>query len=365
MMDRNSSNTNTRHTIYQTSRKEDRSKNPTGKMVGIPQFGNLQTVDAKTYWGEEPTKFVTWLAQEGVIKMLGQTLDMELELLDQMALLKSVDADIICKDLLSDSPVLILNEFEAVNDLLIGKLLTDVARLDGGVFIVIANGFPEKHQLALDWLNTVTNGDHRFYGLEIELWQIGNSAIAPKFQVVCRPHDSVVPIRMNLTPPEPEEEVQEEPRDVQLEFWSEFKNHIETQGTFLEIRKQYPSGWMDFALGRSDFWLSVVMNNKELHVGVALVIAGTRSREKYQRLHENMSRIETEIGTELEWDFKKDREFNFIYRYRPDSDPFDRSSWTDQFEWLLQNLELFHSVFSPRVQIMDTTDYFMSEVQDG
>jgi hypothetical protein len=211
--------------------------------------------------------------------------------------------------------------------------------------------------MVLDWLNSVTSEAYSFYGLEIELWQIGDSAIAPKFNIVCQPHDAIIPVSDNLAPLN--NKVQ--PRDVQLEFWSDFRNYLEDQGTFLKIRKQYPSGWMDFALGRSDFWLSVVMNNRERHIGVALVIAGSRSKQKYQRLHENMSRIETELGVELEWDYKKDREFNFIYRHRPDSDPSDRNTWTEQFEWLLHTLELFHSVFSPRVQLMDTTDYFVSD----
>ena len=358
MTDTNSSNSKSRQTIYQTSRKQEQRQEHSGLLVGLPQIGHLQTVNLQAYWGAEPTKFVTWLAQDGVITMLGQALGLDLEISDQIGHSESVNADIICKDISSDQLVLISNQLEEASHLQMGKLLADVARLEGGIFLLIANGFPEEHHAALDWLNSVTTDDYAFFGLEIELWQIGDSAIAPKFKIVCQPYDLLIPARDNLAPVNGN---LGQPKDVQLEFWSEFRNYIEDQGTFLKIRKQYPSGWMDFALGRSDFWLSVVMNNRERHIGVALVIAGTRSKEKYQRLHENMSRIETELGVELEWDYKKDREFNFIYRHRPDSDPSDTNTWTEQFEWLLHTLELFHSVFSPRVQIMDTTDYFTSD----
>ncbi len=359
MMDTNSSNTKSRHTIYQTSRKEEQQQQqPPGKMIGLPHIGHLQTVDPQAYWGAEPAKFVAWLAQDGVINMLGQALSLDLKPYDQAGQLDSVNADIICKDIISDHLVLISIQLEEASHSQMGKLLSDVAGMDGGIYVLIANGFPKEQHAALDWLNSVTNEAYKFFALEIELWQIGNSAIAPKFKIDCQPHDDIIPVRENLAPLNSN---QGQPRDVQLEFWSEFRNYIEDQGTFLKIRKQYPSGWMDFALGRSDFWLSVVMNNRERHIGVALVIAGTRSREKYQRLHESMSQIETELGAELEWDYKKDREFNFIYRHRPDSDPSDRYTWTEQFEWLLHILELFHSVFSPRVQILDTTDYFISD----
>jgi hypothetical protein len=357
-MDMNSSNTNSRHTIYQTSRKQEPGQQRSGMVVGLPQIGQLRRVDPQAYWGEEPTKYVAWLAQEDVINLLGQALSLDLQIYDQVRQQITVNADIVCNDVISEHLVLISNQLEEANHKQMGKVLADVACLDGGIYLLISGGFPEEQLTVLDWLNAKTSESFSFYGLEIEFWQIGDSPLAPKFNIVCQPNDAIFPISDQLPSLE---QVQEQPRDVQLEFWSDFRNFIEEQGTFLKVRKQYPSGWMDFALGRSDFWLSVVMNNHEQHIGVALVIAGSKSKQKYQRLHENMSRIETELGVELEWDFKKDREFNFIYRHRPDSDPTNRTTWTEQFKWLLHTLELFHSVFSPRVQLMETTDYFVSD----
>jgi len=53
----------------------------------------------------------------------------------------------------------------------------------------IANPFTEEHRAALDWLNAITDQRFNFFGLEVELWQIGDSKIAPKFNIAAKPND--------------------------------------------------------------------------------------------------------------------------------------------------------------------------------
>ena len=38
--------------------------------------------------------------------------------------------------------------------------------------------------VALDWLNRITHEGFRFFGIEIEVWRIGDSVAAPKFNLV-------------------------------------------------------------------------------------------------------------------------------------------------------------------------------------
>ena len=42
---------------------------------------------------------------------------------------------------------------------------------------------------AFDWLNDVTHEDTRFFAVEAELWRIGASPVAPKFNIVAKPSD--------------------------------------------------------------------------------------------------------------------------------------------------------------------------------
>jgi hypothetical protein len=53
----------------------------------------------------------------------------------------------------------------------------------------IAARFTEEHRLTLDWLNRITDESFRFFGLEVELWRIGDSPPAPKFNIVSKPND--------------------------------------------------------------------------------------------------------------------------------------------------------------------------------
>jgi hypothetical protein len=53
----------------------------------------------------------------------------------------------------------------------------------------VASDFTEEHRSALDWLNEITSQEINFFGLEIELRQIGESPIAPKFNIVSKPNN--------------------------------------------------------------------------------------------------------------------------------------------------------------------------------
>ena len=98
-------------------------------------------------------------------------------------------ADILCRDSNDGTPVVVENQLEATNHDHLGKLLTYAAHLDARVLVWIAKSFTDEHRAALDWLNEVSRTGTRFFGLEIELWQIGDSMPAPKFNVVARPND--------------------------------------------------------------------------------------------------------------------------------------------------------------------------------
>jgi hypothetical protein len=54
--------------------------------------------------------------------------------------------------------------------------------------IWIAARFTEEHRAALDWLNEITSEGTNFFGVEVELWRIGDSPIAPKFNIVSKPN---------------------------------------------------------------------------------------------------------------------------------------------------------------------------------
>ena len=128
-------------------------------------------------------------------------------------------ADILCRNQVDDSFVLIENQIESTDHSHLGQLLTYAAGLAAVTIIWVASRFTDEHRAALDWLNTITNEKFNFFGLEIELWRIGASPAAPKFNVVCQPNEWVrttgraVRNGDDLSPT----------RQQQQEYWTTFK----------------------------------------------------------------------------------------------------------------------------------------------
>jgi len=54
----------------------------------------------------------------------------------------------------------------------------------------VAAKFTDEHHATLDWLNNITDtASVRFFGVEVELWRIGASEPAPRFNIVSKPND--------------------------------------------------------------------------------------------------------------------------------------------------------------------------------
>jgi hypothetical protein len=132
----------------------------------------------------------------------------------------------------------------------------------------IAAQFTDEHRAALDWLNESTAEGINFFGLEIELWRIAGSPVAPKFNVISKPNDwyrtisTAARVAENLT----------ETSQFQLEFWTGFRSFMQARKSFVRSQKPQPQNWTDFAIGRSTFHLSAVINIKEKFMQAGLVI---------------------------------------------------------------------------------------------
>ena len=129
------------------------------------------------------------LAQSENMAELARTLDMDLEVEAQERAVGPFRADILCKDISTNRWVLIENQLERTDHTHLGQLLTYASGLEAVTIVWIAARFTEEHRSTLDWLNKITDESFRFFGLEVELWRIGDSPAAPKFNVVSKPND--------------------------------------------------------------------------------------------------------------------------------------------------------------------------------
>ena len=183
------------------------------------ELGRLERVDLREVWKIEAQDFTPWLASEESLSVLADTLHMELELVALETNVGPFRADILCRNADGGAWVLIENQLERTDHSHLGQLLTYAAGLNAVTICWIAESFTEEHRATLDWLNEITDDSFRFFGLEVELWQIGKSPVAPKFNIVSKPNDW----RGSIVDPEPLP-----PRkQLQREFWSALMQRLD------------------------------------------------------------------------------------------------------------------------------------------
>src|SRR5687767_12701248 len=188
-----------------------------------PRLGRLERVDLRQCWSDEARDFTPWLAQEGNMALLGDTIGLELEVEAQEKNVGLFRADILCKDTITGHFVLVENQLERTDHLHLGQLLTYAAGLEAVTIVWVARQFTEEHRAALDWLNGITNTTINFFGLEIELWRIGDSPLAPKFNVVSKPNDWSKTVRESTSAASAATPTSTQ--QLHLEFWTQFRQY--------------------------------------------------------------------------------------------------------------------------------------------
>jgi len=319
------------------------------------KLGRLEKLDLRSVWTNEAGDFTPWLANDENLKLLGETIGLDLDLEAQEKDVGPFRADILCKDTASDSWVLIENQLERTDHSHLGQLLTYAAGLEAVTIVWIAEKFTEEHRATLDWLNEITNDKFTFFGLEIEVWRIGGSEPAPKFNLISKPNDWSRAVQRSANAPGELSEA----RQAQLAFWIAFKAHMEEKSK-IRCTKASPSHVMAHPVGRSGFWLNSVAsvwdsstNAKTPELRVDFVIGEAKAKVYFDALERQKDEIEHELGFPLVWHNPANARMCRMYVRRP-GDFTKEADWPVLHEWLRQNLELFHKVFSPRLKRLGT-----------
>ena len=106
-----------------------------------------------------------------------------------------------------------------------GQILTYAAGTGAKKVIWVAESFHPEHVAALDFLNQNTTEELSFFAVEVELWRIGDSPFAPKFEVVAKPNEwaksgrEQTRVAANATPA----------KQRQLKLWTELVDVIKNQ----------------------------------------------------------------------------------------------------------------------------------------
>lgn len=324
--------------------------------MSTPPISRLRKVDLRKAWQSESGDFTPWLARNENLELLGDAIGIELECDSTESGVGPYKADIVCKDLANDSWVLIENQLERTDHTHLGQLLTYAAGLHAVTIVWIAERFTDEHRAALDWLNEHTDDKVNFFGLEVELWRIDDSPIAPKFNIVSQPNDWSRTIQQAAAAAGGVSEH----KQLQLRFWTAFRDFMEARKSKVRCQKPRPRHWMDHAIGRTGMHLASCVSSwnsitgmKGPEIRAELVLNGPDAEGEFAALEQRKDHIQKQLGFELTWHDPEGKHKRRIYT-RWDTDFLDESRWPECFDWLHQRLEALDRCFRPLVKNLNT-----------
>lgn len=151
-----------------------------------------------------------------------------------------------------------------------------------------------------------------------------------------------------------------EKQRLHLQFWTEFKAHVEASSHTLRPQTPRPDYWTGYAIGRAgcslaafaSFWNARDRTYETNELRAELHIEGQGSHDRFDTLTAREEEIEAALGFELSWEKIPDRNKCRAYARRT-VDLADREAWADHRAWLLDHLEALDRVFRPIVAGFD------------
>ena len=181
--------------------------------MATAKLGKLKRVNVRKAWEDEAQDFTPWLADN--LSFLGAELGLELELEETEKAVGRYRADILALVPQTDERVLIENQLGRADLQHLGQVLAYLAGLEAKIVVWIAKGFLDEHLSAIRWLNEQTMDPFAFFAVKISAVQIGDSPLAPIFEVLERPNEWDRQIRVASRPGELSES-----GEFQREFWA-------------------------------------------------------------------------------------------------------------------------------------------------
>ena len=327
----------------------------------MSKLDRLQPIELRDIWQDEAGDFTPWLAEEENLALLSETLGLELELEGQEVNIGKFRADILCKNE-DGSRVLIENQLEVTDHKHLGQILTYAAGLGADTIIWIAEKFEDEHRAALDRQNEMTDERFRYFGLEIELWRIGDSPAAPKFNIVSMPNNWSRAVSQGAQ--RAASENLSETQQLQRRFWEKFSLYLTNINSGFPPPNPQPSSQISFGIGKAGFAIYTTVLIQEQKIRVRLAMSGNNATRHFHLLKGQWEEIEEELGETLRWEELQGRESSWVALDKDKTNPANEADWPNQHEWLASKLELFDQVFRPRVKVLNAGDWDPHEDED-
>lgn len=309
------------------------------------RLAQLKQVDLRKIWEHEALGFTKWLSDVDNLALLSNEIGIELTLIQTEAKVGKFQVDILAEEENTGRKIVIENQLEITNHDHLGKLITYASGFDAKYIIWIVKDVRDEHKQAIDWLNEHTNDDVSFFVIRMEVWQIGDSPFAPKFQVISQPNDWAKAVKTS-----PTEIGLSKIKTLQLEFWTDFRNFGQEKSSTLRFRKPHPQHWYDLSIGSSKAHIALVCDTQNSQLRCELYIPD--DKELFDFLETYKVEIEKGLNYKLEW-MRLDSKKASRIRTVANADVLQSEKWEEYFAWLIKVSESFYNVFSKYINNYD------------
>lgn len=314
------------------------TKNPLSKLERVP---------LREAWKHEAGEFTPWLAEPNNLDALADALGMsELVLVATEHWVGNFKLDILCTD--GEEQVIIENQLEESDHKHLGQILAYAAGVGAKKVIWVAQAFRQEHTAALQFLNENTTENLSFFAVQVELWRIGNSPLAPKFEVVVKPNDWVKSGRELARAASSASPT----KQLQQKFWMALIERLAQTAPQIRPQKPRPQHWLNNSIGRSGFGLNITANTRDERLGVVLWIPGAEAKGHFANLVAQKQTIESELGFDLDWQELPDAIACRIAAWYPKASLEDEGRWDEYLNWLVERLVKMDQVLRPIVRAL-------------
>lgn len=300
-------------------------------------LSKLEQVDIREIWKNEAKDFTTWLAKEENLAILSEEIGIDLMLIKTEATVGAFSADILAEEEGTGHKVIIENQLEQTNHDHLGKIITYASGFDASILIWIAKEIREEHRQAIDWLNEKANSSLFIFAIKMEVWKIGNSEPAPKFQIICSPNSWAKAVKQSSADDLTDTNIQ------QLNYWTQFTDFLEKNSKLLQPRKPKAQHWYDLSIGNSQLHIALIVSFQSNFIRTDLYIP--KNKELFAKLYEHKDEIEKELGVDLIWEELPDAKASRIKYQMNNVDVKDKAKYVEYFKWYIDLSEKYAKVF--------------------
>jgi len=310
------------------------------------QLSRLNRVELRNVWGHEAIDFTRWLALSENLDLLGREIEIELRLIETESNVGRFNLDILAEEETTGRKVIIENQLEFTDHDHLGKLITYASGFDAAAIVWIVKDIREEHKRAIEWLNERTDDTVGFFLLKIELWRIGDSDPAPKFETVVRPNEWAKAVKSSQVATAPTET-----KLKQLEFWTQFKDYVAGRNTSLNLRSPRAQHWYDVSIGSSEAHVALTLNSRESAIATELYIPDNKALFNY--LRSKSEKIEKSLGQAAEW-IDAAKASRIVVRNKVSAIFDPQEAVATNYSWLLDETLRFREIFAAEIRSFKT-----------